>query len=139
MELWVILCNFWPILQKSSSIKPLTRNHSYLVWRVPRGLVSSLYKLGHCDLHLRFLLTIFVNTFSTSPLKPLHGFASNFVWMFLGWSPTKFVKSGVLPLFLMELWVILCIFWPILKKSSIKPLTRNHSNLVFRVPRGSSF
>ena len=59
MELWVILCNFWPILQKSS-IKPLTRNHSYLVWRVPRGLVSSLFKLGHCDLHLRFLLTIFV-------------------------------------------------------------------------------
>ena len=37
MELWVILCNFWPILKKSSSIKPLTRNHSYLVWRVSRG------------------------------------------------------------------------------------------------------
>ena len=32
----IILCNFWPILKKSSSIKPLTRNHSYLVWRVPR-------------------------------------------------------------------------------------------------------
>ena len=32
----IILCNFWPILEKSS-IKPLTRNHSYLVWRVPRG------------------------------------------------------------------------------------------------------
>ena len=31
MELWVILFNFWPILEKSSSIKPLTRNHSYLV------------------------------------------------------------------------------------------------------------
>ena len=26
-------------------------------------------------------------SFSTSPLKPLHGFASNFVWMFLGWTP----------------------------------------------------
>ena len=36
MELWVILCNFWPIIKKSS-IKPLTRNHSYLVWRVPKG------------------------------------------------------------------------------------------------------
>ena len=48
MELQVILCNFWPILKKS--IKPLTRNHSYLVWRVPRG--SSLFKLGHCDLYL---------------------------------------------------------------------------------------
>ena len=77
-------------------------------------------------------------SFSTS-LKPLHGFASNFVWMFLGWTPTKFVKTGVLPLFFMELWVILCNFWPILKKSSIKPLTRNHSYLVWRVPTGSSF
>ena len=40
-------------------------------------------------------------------LEPLHRFASNFVWMFLGWTPTKFVKIRVLPLFLMELWVIL--------------------------------
>ena len=54
-------------------------------------------------------------SFMTS-LKPLHRFASNFVWMFLGWTPTKFVKIGVLPLFFMELWVILCNFWPILKK-----------------------
>ena len=75
----------------------------------------------------------------TSSLEPLHGFASNFVWMFLRWTPTKFVKIGVLPLFFMELWVILCNFWPILKKSSIKPLTRNHSYLIWRVPRGSSF
>ena len=75
-------------------------------------------------------------SFSTSSLKPLHGFASNFVWMFLGWTPTKFVKIESK----MELWVILCNFWPILKKSSsIKPLTRNHSYLVWRVPRGSSF
>ena len=29
--------------------------------------------------------------FSTSSLEPLHGFASDFVWMFLGWTPTKFV------------------------------------------------
>ena len=79
-------------------------------------------------------------SFSTSFLKLLHGFASNFVWMmFLGWTPTKFVKIGVLPLFFMELWVILCNFWPILKKSSsIKPLTRNHSYLVWRVPKGES-
>ena len=39
-----------------------------------------------------------VNFFSFStPLKPLHGFASNFVWMFLGWTPTKYVKIVVLP------------------------------------------
>ena len=31
-------------------------------------------------------------SFSTSSLKPLHGFASNFVWTFLGWTPTKFVN-----------------------------------------------
>ena len=76
----------------------------------------------------------------TSTLEPLHGFASNFVWMFLGWTPTKFVKIGMLPIFFMELWVILYIFLPMLKKfSSIKPLTRNHSYLVWRVPMGSSF
>ena len=88
------------------------------------------------------VVVVGVNFFSflTSSLKPLHGFDSHFVWMFLGWTPTKFVKIGVLPLFVMELWVILCNFWPILKKSSsIKPLTRNHSYLVWRVPRGSSF
>ena len=54
--------------------------------------------------------------FLTSFLEPLHGFASNFVWMFLWWTPTKFLKIGVLPVFSMELWVILCNFWPILKK-----------------------
>ena len=61
MELWVVLCNFWPILKKSS-IKPLTRNHSYLIWRVPRGfcLVSGFFKLGRSDLYLRFKLTIFI-------------------------------------------------------------------------------
>ena len=75
-------------------------------------------------------------TFFTS-LEPLHEFASDFVRMFLGWTSTKFDKIRVLPLFFMELWVILCNFWPILKKkSSIKPLTRNDSHLVWRVPRG---
>ena len=37
--------------------------------------------------------------FSTFSLEPLHRFASNFGWMFLGWTPTKFVKVVVLPLF----------------------------------------
>ena len=36
-------------------------------------------------------------SFSTS-LKPLHGFALNFMWMFLGWTPTKFVKIAT-PIF----------------------------------------
>ena len=55
-------------------------------------------------------------SFSTSSLKPLHGFAPNFVWIFPRWTPTKSVKIVVLPLFFMELWVILYNFWPILKK-----------------------
>ena len=63
-------------------------------------------------------------------LELLHGFASNFVWMFPGWNPDKFIKIGVLPLLFMKLWVILCNFWPILKKSSRKPLIRNHSYTV---------
>ena len=65
------------------------------------------------------------NPLLTSSLEPLHEFASNFVWMFHGRTP-KLVQISVLRLFFMELRVILCNFWPILKKSSIKPLTRNH-------------
>ena len=53
--------------------------------------------------------------FLNSSLEQLHGFASNFVLLFLRWAPTKIVKIGVLPLFFMELWVVLCNFWPILK------------------------
>ena len=49
-------------------------------------------------------------SFSTSSLKPLHGFTSNFVWMFLEWTFTKVVKIRVLPQFFMELWIILCNF-----------------------------
>ena len=59
----------------------------------------------------------FLSLCNISSLELLYRFASNFVWMFLGWTPTKFVKSGVLPLFFMELWVILCNFWLILKKN----------------------
>ena len=59
-------------------------------------------------------------------LKPKHKFASNFVRMFLGWTPTKFVKVGLLPIFFMELWVILCNFWPIIVFFSLKPLSKNH-------------
>ena len=33
----------------------------------------------------------------------------------LRWTSTKFVIIGLLPLFKMELLVILCIFWPILR------------------------
>ena len=36
----------------------------------------------------------------TSSLEPLHRFAPNFVWMFLWWTPTKFVKKrGATPIF----------------------------------------
>ena len=33
MKLLVILCKILPNLKKSSSVKPLTRYNSYLVWR----------------------------------------------------------------------------------------------------------
>ena len=48
-------------------------------------------------------------------LEPLDGFASYFVLIFLRWTPTKFVEIGVLPLFFMELWVILCNYGQFLK------------------------
>ena len=47
----------------------------------------------------------------TSALKLKHRFASNFVWMFLGWTPTQFAESRVLSLFKMELLLILCTFF----------------------------
>ena len=55
--------------------------------------------------------------FLTSSLEPLHVFVSSFALMFLRWTPTKFVRNWVLPLFFMELWEILCNFWPNLKGS----------------------
>ena len=86
----------------------------------------------HPVLVIVFVVVVVGMNFFTSSLKSLHRFASNFVWMFLRWTPTKFVKIGLLPLFFIELWVILRNFWPILKKSfSIKPLTRNHSYIWF--------
>ena len=48
-------------------------------------------------------------TYLTS-FKSLNGFASNFLWVFLGWVPTKIVKIGMQPLFSMESLVILSIF-----------------------------
>ena len=49
-------------------------------------------------------------------LEPLHGFASNYVWMFLGWTPTKFVKIGVLPLFFMKYKDNIRFQWKVTKK-----------------------
>ena len=74
--------------------------------------------------------------FLTSSLEPLHGFASKFVWMFLGWTPTMFVKIGVLPLFFMELWVILCNFLPILKKIFYKTIDQKSSIFGLESPKG---
>ena len=54
----------------------------------------------------------------------MYGFASNFVCMFLGWTPTKFMKIGVLTLFFMELWVILCIVWQMKKQNNIDQKSR---------------
>ena len=48
----------------------------------------------------------------------LHGFASNVVWMLFGWTPTKIVKIGVLPLYVIELWVIFAILNQFFYKST---------------------
>ena len=42
-------------------------------------------------------LCIYYNiTFLTSFVKPMHGFPSNSVWMFLGWAPTKIVPIRII-------------------------------------------
>ena len=64
---------------------------------------------------------------------------SNHVWMFLGWTPTKIVKIGVLPLFFMELWYVTCIFTMYYYMSlcnipfltSFKPKNRYASNFLW--------
>ena len=58
--------------------------------------------------------------FFTSSLKPMHGFASNFVWILLG---------GPLPSLSMEFWVILCNFWSILKKNVFYKTTDQKSSI----------
>ena len=42
-----------------------------------------------------------------------HAFTSNFVYLYLECTPTKFGEIEVLPLCFMELWVFLCKFWSI--------------------------
>ena len=117
----------------------ILQDRSYHIWSIYLWSRSTS-ECDYSDHPVSVIVVVFVVSvnffgFSTS-LKPLHEFASNFVGMFLGWTPTNFVKIGVLPLFLMELLVILCNFWPIIKKYCIKPLTRNHSYFVLGVPRG---
>ena len=54
-----------------------------------------------CIFTMYFYMSLCNIPFLTS-LKPNHRFASNFVWMLLGWTPTKFVKIWVLPLLLWD-------------------------------------
>ena len=48
-----------------------------------------------------YYMPLCIIPFLTS-LKPNYRFASNFMWMFLGWTPSKFVKICVLPLLLWD-------------------------------------
>ena len=50
----------------------------------------------------------------------------NFVWMFLGSTPTKFVKLGWYP-YLRGIMGNCMKFWSILRNISMKPLTRNYT------------
>ena len=121
MELWVILCNFWPILKNSSSIKPLTRNHSYLVWRVPRG--SSFFKFGRCDLYLRFKLTIFAKhifDFSQTAAQILIKFGS---YMHLSKVTQVCSNQGCKTYFY---WIMLISFWVVTQHVYLQCKTISH-------------
>ena len=62
-------------------------------------LMSFMVVKKHVYLQCITICHYVISHFLISPLELLHGFASNFVWMFLGWTPTKFVKIGVLFIF----------------------------------------
>ena len=55
------------------------------------------------------------NILFLTSLKPNNGFSSNFVWMFLGWTPTKFLKIWVLPLLLWDFGKFYVTFGQLLK------------------------
>ena len=68
-------------------------------------------------------------TYLTS-LKPLHGFASNFVSMFNWWTPTKIVKIRVLPNFNCIIGNFV-YFWQIFQLHfCLKPMTRCNSYIL---------
>ena len=71
-------------------------------------------------------------TFLTS-LILLDRIASNVVWVFLGWTPIKFVKIRVPPRFLMIIgnFVYFCRFLKYL--FSLKPLTTNHLYIMAKI------
>ena len=81
-----------------------------------RIMLMSFWVVSYNIVFIMFYYMSLRNILFLTSLKPLHGFASNFVLMFLRWAPSNIVKIGVLSLFFMELLVILCNFWPILKK-----------------------
>ena len=61
----------------------------------PLSLIIFSHTMSECDSGHHPVCIVFVGgmdffSFSTSSLKPLHGFSSNFVWIFLGWTPTKY-------------------------------------------------
>ena len=107
-------------------------------------MVLGTVRRRRCRLRLRRLrlrrLRRKLFTFSTSSQNPLHRSLLNFAQVYPRGRSIKFVQIGAPPLFFEELWVILCKFQSLLKKSSSpKPLAIEHSNLVFKVPRGSSY
>ena len=88
--------------------------HIYLV-----RLIPDLYSLKEWFLFNPFL-TIF---------KQIQRFVANLVLMFLGWTPTRCLKSGCYPFFngIMGNYVE---FFQILRSLSLKPLTRNDSYIM---------
>ena len=102
---------------------PPSTLHLVHIWfgESPETLVSCLFKLGRSDLFLQFQLMIFVkHIFNFSQCKTLCHYVVDFFYRTTELPDLFNIK--LLPLFLMKLLVILCIF-QILKSFSLKLLT----------------
>ena len=118
MGFWIILCNFWSITKNCYSSRPLTRNHSYIWFEKSPETLFLVYSI--------LIFTLVINNLYLTHFDRLLNRCTDLVqiWCrcFFGAPLPDLFKIELLPVFLMELLVILCIF-QILKSFSLKPLT----------------
>ena len=70
-----------------------------------QGCMTYFHRISSNELlgsYVTCIFSMYYYILFLTSLKPNHRFDSNFVWMFLVWSPTKFVKIWVLPLLLWD-------------------------------------
>ena len=82
---YVHLKKVFQVCSNQGYIFPLNYANGLLGSYVSCILFTMYYYMSPCNI-----------PFLTYALKPMHRFAPNFVWMFLGRTPTKFVKIRVL-------------------------------------------